>query len=896
MSSSEALNRIFPALPGEATVLGMWRTFWPFTTGRRRTFLLLVPLLLVVFVLVSVLPLVVGEGVQRAIDVQGVDDPIEAYLADAQGTSTLDGALDPGMATKALDALFSRDDRLVTGSLAVERVELERLLAPGPNAAERALTFNDIVVRLASDETLRSGRVEAARGRLAWTIALFIGLAVAAAALRLLVARLTLEITAGAARKLQSAVFHKVHSTALIDSGVVPRPGIIGFNGFVDAVESAARAAILSGLPAVMNLVVSLALLWWISPIIGLAMLVLVAILDVVRRMRSAVWSKRSRERLDEATAIGNFVDDSIVNLDGLRTIGALDSVRSSFGESADRLIRARWNVEMTAERLRVTTSAAGQLGLAAVVFGIGMTNGSLDAAAVTAAVLYVGRITESLSQLPGILTKLQDSAPPTRRLERVLATPPMRPDPENPIEPTRGREHSTGTAHPVVEFQAVEAALPGGRHSLDGCTFTAVAGGWTFLVEPLNGMSEVIVALLVGRLSPTAGLVTLAGSDTSRWRSEFFPTYVASVAREPAEFAATVRAHLTAGFSSDATDRDLRSALDRCGLPGPDVELDRVLGSRQRPLNRNERARLALARAMVHPGLLVVVDDPTEGLDTEAASAWWSVARDVLDGRSVIASTRRLELLQPEDRVVVLRNGSVLDIGRRSDLIARGGVFSRWWSASAAGGAWTLGTLPGLDALDGVELASLWRRMAFEQYESGRMICSAGTSAGRIFAVVDGTVELLDDDGQRRALLRPGDHFGELDPTLEGRPMPAARAVEHTVVSSIHRSSLSSGAIDLLERPEEERRLFRWLARHGPTTRAQLEAAWTSVPDIGDHLDSLLALRLAVSETDVDAPANPERFRVARPMRRRAGLTLLNSISNWTSEQPSPEAGETST
>lgn len=575
--------------------------------------------------------------------------------------------------------------------------------------------------------------------------------------------------------------------------------------------------------------------------------------------------------------------------------VGALSPVRSRFDQSADRLIRARWNVEMTAERLRVSTAAAGHLGLAAVVVGVGMTNGGLDAASVTAAVLYVSRITESLSQLPGILTKLQDSAPPTRRLERVLATPPMRDDPDDPIEPDLRGDACSEPDDSIVEFRAVRAASPAGRHPLESCSFTAPRGDWTFLVEPLSGTSAVIVALLVGRLAPAAGLLKIAGFDTTQWRSEFFPTFVASIARDPAEFNATIRDHLTVGGAPDVDDQELQMALDICGLPGPEFDLDRWLGVRERPLGRDDRARLALARAVLHPGPLVVIDDPTERLDSESAAAWWSTARAALEGRSVVVSTRHLETIGSEDRVVALRNGRVLDVGRRADLVVRNGAFSRWWSASAAGVAWTLGTLPGLESLDGAELAALGRRLSIEQFDSGRMVCSVGEAAGSIFIVVDGLVELLDEDGRRRALLRPGDHFGELDPIPGSPPTPAARAVEHAVVSRLHRSSTSSGPVSLLDRPRGERSLFRWLARHGPSTREQIDAAWASVPTVGTHLDSLLERRLVVTEVDTGAPGEA-RFRVARSIRPRGTSPLLDTIVNWDDQRLSEGSADSAT
>ena len=777
------LARVHPVIAGEATVRELFEMLWSFSHGRRRILIVLIPLVLVLFALTSAVPLIVGEGLQRA--------------------------------------------------------------------AQRTDVTPILVVLVAA--------------------------VVAIAVIRLVSTRLAVSTMAETAQTMQRAVFVQIHRTALVDSGAITRPSMVSrCSSYVDTVEAAVRIGLVNGLPALTNLILSLALLTWIAPVIGVAMIAVVIVLEAIRRWRSPVWSRRSRQRLDHSTLLSSHLDSVITHSESQRLTGGVGLVSHRFAVLADRLTRSRLDVELTGERLAATSVAVGQLGIVMVIAVAGVAPGALDVAQATAAVLYMGRVADSLAQLPTIVARLQDAAPAARRLRRILMAPALRDEPADPLDVDAQAVIAAAeeSGRPMVTMRNVHAAIPGRSVALRRFSLEAQPGTWTTLASPTTGGSSIVINLLAGQLAPHSGTVTIADIDVAHWPATLFGQLVAAVPGDPVEFPGTVRENLR----SDADDDTVLDVLGRCGLTNrrlliPDG-LETEVGVRSHPLPREARVAIALARAALQPGAVVVIEDPTSNLDTDAAVEVWAMMRRVFAGRTVIAATNRLELIGERDQVIVMRNGSAIERGRRSQLVAAGGTFARWWGRSRAGGGTRLGTIAGLEELDDDALDSLAGRLITERYDADEVVVSAGDPAERIYIVADGEVELLGPDGHRLALCRPGDYFGDLDPDTASIVGATARTLEPTVLTSLHRFAISSGVAGVVDRSPEQRALYRWLARRGPSTRPQLEADDGPGAAALRELEALVRDRVVVMEQ-----SDVERYRVSGSQRRRRSSSLLSSM-----------------
>ena len=123
----------------------------------------------------------------------------------------------------------------------------------------------------------------------------------------------------------------------------------------------------------------------------------------------------------------------------------------------------------------------------------------------------------------------------------------------------------------------------------------------------------------------------------------------------------------------------DLKDHRDR---PGYDAHL----GERGVKLSGGQRQRIAIARAILKDAPILVLDEATSALDSEVEASIQSALETIMDGKTVIAIAHRLSTLARMDRIVVLDAGRIVEEGTHSDLLAKGGLYARYWNRQSGG------------------------------------------------------------------------------------------------------------------------------------------------------------------------------------------------------------------
>ncbi|WP_445336323.1 ATP-binding cassette domain-containing protein [Citrobacter koseri] len=141
--------------------------------------------------------------------------------------------------------------------------------------------------------------------------------------------------------------------------------------------------------------------------------------------------------------------------------------------------------------------------------------------------------------------------------------------------------------------------------------------------------------------------------------------------------FSATLRDNLLLA-APDANDDTLSEMLRRVGLEKllEDGGLNSWLGEGGRQLSGGELRRLAIARALLHDAPLMLLDEPTEGLDATTESQMLELLAEVMRGKTVLMVTHRLRGLSRFDQIIVMDNGQIIEQGNHADLLARQGRY----------------------------------------------------------------------------------------------------------------------------------------------------------------------------------------------------------------------------
>lgn len=325
--------------------------------------------------------------------------------------------------------------------------------------------------------------------------------------------------------------------------------------------------------------------------------------------------------------------------------------------------------------------AATGLAMLGSLVLGIHATAaGALTPVELAVVVLTPLAAFEGASLLPAAAVQVLRSRHAAARIMGLLdaAAQPVPQAVDEPTAPTGGPREAGGatSAHPVLQARGLACAWPGSPPVVRDLDLDLAPGRRVALVGPSGAGKTTALLTLAGLLPPAAGTATLDGRAVAGLSRATVAARVTMTAEDAHVFDTTVLENLRVA-RGDVTPGEAQAALDAVGL-GPWLAhlpdgLDTVLGPDARRLSGGERRRVLVARALLSPAPLLLLDEPTEHLDDVDGD----VLRRLLDGeltpgRGVLVVTHRLAGLECASEVILLdRTGSVRARGTHAELLA---------------------------------------------------------------------------------------------------------------------------------------------------------------------------------------------------------------------------------
>lgn len=201
------------------------------------------------------------------------------------------------------------------------------------------------------------------------------------------------------------------------------------------------------------------------------------------------------------------------------------------------------------------------------------------------------------------------------------------------------------------------------------------------------NGAGKTTLAhILAGLRSPTTGHITIDGIDTATIPSEDLRRACTAVFQHPARYPATLQENLVLD-SIDATDADAEAILTQVGLPVERFSLNTFLGPEFGGVDFSggEWQRVAIARSLIKEGgEFVIFDEPTAALDPLAELEIFQQFVELVEGKTALLIAHRLGPTRLADRVVVLDNGYIAEIGNPTELLQRNGKYAEMFAAQS--------------------------------------------------------------------------------------------------------------------------------------------------------------------------------------------------------------------
>ena len=299
-------------------------------------------------------------------------------------------------------------------------------------------------------------------------------------------------------------------------------------------------------------------------------------------------------------------------------------------------------------------------------------SQGTVSLGEVTAAVLYVQMLIDPVDRVVAILDELQVGAASLARLLGVAQVPDDRR--VTGAEPDGEEIDATD-----VRFSYVE-----GRDVLHGVDLDVEPGSRLAMVGPSGAGKSTLGRLLAGIHPPRTGSVTVGGVGLVELPLDDLRGHVALVTQEHHVFVGTLRENLALAAPPGAGDDAIRAALSAVdaldwvdSLPSG---LDTVVGSGGHPVTDAQAQQIALARLVLADPHTLVLDEATSLIDPRAARHLERSLAAVLEGRTVIAIAHRLFSAHDADRVAVVEDGRIAELGSHDELVAAGGSYAALW------------------------------------------------------------------------------------------------------------------------------------------------------------------------------------------------------------------------
>jgi len=256
-----------------------------------------------------------------------------------------------------------------------------------------------------------------------------------------------------------------------------------------------------------------------------------------------------------------------------------------------------------------------------------------------------------------------------------------------------RDGRRDAGRLRGAIRFDHVTFTYADGEATLRDVDFTIESGQTVALIGQSGAGKSTLVSLLPRLYDATGGAVTIDGRDVRDYTIKSLRENIGVVPQDGALFGGTIRDNIVYG-KSDATDEEVVAAARDAYLHDHIMRLpkgyDTVVSERGVSLSGGQRQRLAIARALVKDAPIVVLDEPTTGLDAESEGAVIKALDRLLVGRTAVIIAHRLDTIRRADLIVVLEDGRIVDQGTHDDLMARGGRYQGLFDLQSPEGAGT--------------------------------------------------------------------------------------------------------------------------------------------------------------------------------------------------------------
>jgi ATP-binding cassette, subfamily B, bacterial len=410
----------------------------------------------------------------------------------------------------------------------------------------------------------------------------------------------------------------------------------------------------------------------WRLGLIAGAWAPLVVIASTYFRGRIRDEEQHVRQREGNVTSLAQ---ETISSIRVVKAFGRERFADQRFAEQTGEMAEGNVNVARLEARFAWVMTLLTACGLATLVaFGAWQVlAGALSAGTLVVFIQYMKDLQSPLNTLSRLWAQLAKVAVRAERIMEVFD--------ERPAVDERPGAETAPRFWGEVRFEGVSFGYGPDQPVLRDISFEIKPGQTVAIVGATGAGKSTLASLLLRLYDPTEGHVLVDGRDIRDYKLDSLLDQVSIVLQESLLFQTTIRENIAYGRPG-ATMEEIREAARNAycdefirRLP---EGYDTVVGERGGTLSGGQRQRIAIARAIVRDSPVLILDEPTAGLDAEAEAVVMRALERLMSGRTTLMIAHKLSTVSRADRIYVLKGGEIIEEGAHEELAARGGAYAR--------------------------------------------------------------------------------------------------------------------------------------------------------------------------------------------------------------------------
>lgn len=407
----------------------------------------------------------------------------------------------------------------------------------------------------------------------------------------------------------------------------------------------------------------------------GLALVALTALpaIAILLRMYQAPMKQAMRTQRERESHLASLAHEVLGAVRLVQSHGREDYETDRFRTQNKRTLRTGMRAARLEAKLRWFSEVTVVI-VSAAVLSIAtrrVLTGALSPGEMLVFVTYLRAFNRPLRRISKMAERAARGAASGERILEILETQPVVVDRPGAIRARRIRGD--------IRFENVSFEYRSSEPILDRIDLHIARGERVAVVGPTGSGKSTLLNLISRFYEPTEGCVRIDGRDVREYRLASMRGSISHVFQEPLLFATSIAENIAYG-RPDATADEVVRAAESAGLHPiisalPDG-YETVVSERGSTLSGGQRQCVAIARAILKDAPIVVLDEPTAGLDNQASAMVMEALRRLMDGRTVVMITHDMGTIRDFDRVIVLDRGRIVDTGTHQALAGREGLY----------------------------------------------------------------------------------------------------------------------------------------------------------------------------------------------------------------------------